>query len=262
VVAVSSRDLTDAQWAVLEPYFASPLPRSDGRGRPWRDARAVLNGVLYVLRTGCAWADLPRCYPPKSTCHDRLQTWIEDGVFEAVLEDLASDLQQVGWLDLRECFIDGTFAPAKRGGPSVGTTKRGKGSKIMAIVEVHGLPVAVTIDSAQPHEIKLVEQRLDGRFVDDEPERLIGDKAYDSDAMDRQLRERGIELIAPHRCHRVNRTQDGRSLRRKKRRYKVERFFAWLQAFRRLLVRWEGKAENYLGFVNLACVLILLRHTL
>jgi transposase len=262
VVAVSSRDLTDAQWAVLEPYFASPLLRSDGRGRPWRDARAVLNGVLYVLRTGCAWADLPRCYPPKSTCHDRLQTWIEGGVFEAVLEDLAGDLQQVGWLDLRECFIDGTFAPAKRGGPSVGTTKRGKGSKIMAIVEAHGLPVAVTIDSAQPHEIKLVEQTLDGRFVDDEPERLIGDKAYDSDAMDRQLSERGIELIAPHRCNRVNRTQDGRSLRRQKRRYKVERFFAWLQAFRRLLVRWEVKAENYLGFVHLACVLILLRHTL
>jgi transposase len=72
----------------------------------------------------------------------------------------------------------------------------------------------------------------------------------------------GIQLIAPPRKNRQNKTQDGRPWRRKKRRYKVERFFAWRQAFRRVLVRWEVKAENGLGFVNLACVLILLRRTL
>src|SRR5919202_6822218 len=111
VIAITSRDLTDAQWAVLAPYFASPLPRPDGRGRPWKEARPVLNGVLFVLRTGCAWADLPHHYPPRSTCHDRLQLWIEAGVFEAVLDDLADDLAASGLLDLRECFIDGSFAP-------------------------------------------------------------------------------------------------------------------------------------------------------
>jgi transposase len=94
------------------------------------------------------------------------------------------------------------------------------------------------------------------------PERLIGDNAYDSDALDADLATQGVEVIAPHRSNRKHKTQDGRPLRRKRRRYKVERFFAWLQAFRRLLVRWEVKAESYLGFVNLACVLILLRRTL
>jgi transposase len=187
---------------VLEPYFASPLPRPDGRGRPWVHARAVLNGVLYVLRTGCAWADLPRSYPPKSTCHDRFQVWIESGVFAAVLDDLARDLEASGWLDLRECFSDGSFAPAQRGGTAVGKTKKGKGSKIMAIVEAHGLPVAVTLDSAHPHEVKLVEPTLSARLVETKPEHLIGDNAYDSDRLDADLAGKGIEMLAPHRSNR------------------------------------------------------------
>jgi transposase len=222
----------------------------------------VLNGVLYVLRTGCAWADLPRTYPPRSTCHDRLQLWIQSGVFKAVLDDVAADLQAAGLLDLRECFIDGSFAPAKRGGAGVGKTKKGKGSKLMAVVEAHGVPIALTIDSANPHEVKLVEQTLEARFVEDQPQYLIGDNAYDSDGLDARLARGGIEMIAPHRHNRKNRTQDGRPLRRYRRRWRVERFFAWLQPFRRVITRWEVKAENYLGFVHLACVLILLRQLL
>ena len=260
-MALAVRNLSDPQWAALEPIFASPLARPDGRGRPWKNARAVLDGVLYVLRTGCAWADLPTCYLPTSTCHDRLQQWIRQGDFEAALDAFAAALGDRSQLDLRECFIDGTFAPAKRGGASVGKTKKGKGSKLMAMVEADGLPVTVTIDSASPHETKLVDQTLDARFVDPLPERLIGDRAYDSDGLDADLAQRGIEMIAAHRKGR-SQTQDGRPLRRKKRPWKVERFFAWLQAFRRLLIRWEVKAENYLGFVHLACVLILLRRTL
>jgi transposase len=144
----------------------------------------------------------------------------------------------------------------------VGKTKKGKGSKIMAVVEAEGLPVAITIDSANPHEVKLVEQTLDDRLVDALPERLIGDKAYDSDALDARWAAHGMEVIAPHRSNRKHKTQDGRPLRRKKRRWKVERFLGWLQAFRRVLIRWEVKAQNYLGFVHLACVLILLRRIL
>ena len=92
------------------------------------------------------------------------------------------------------------------------------------------------------------------------PEHLIGDKAYDSDPLDARLAEQGIELIAPHRANRKKpKTQDGRPLRRYKRRWKVERLFAWLQNFRRILVRHEYPAENYLGFVQLGCTIILLR---
>jgi transposase len=93
------------------------------------------------------------------------------------------------------------------------------------------------------------------------PDKLIGDKAYDSDRLDERLAtEWGIELIAPHRANRTRtRTQDGRKLRRYKRRWKIERLFAWLQQFRRVVVRYENKLQNFLGFVKLAAIKILLR---
>jgi transposase len=93
------------------------------------------------------------------------------------------------------------------------------------------------------------------------PERLIGDKAYDADALDQTLAEEyGIEMISPNRSNRKRKTQDGRPLRRYRRRWKVERIFAWMQNYRRLVTRWEYHIENFLGFVQLACLLMLLRH--
>ena len=97
-------------------------------------------------------------------------------------------------------------------------------------------------------------------IVPEAPQNLIGDNAYDSDRLDAELRQYGIELIAPHRGNRINTTQDLRRLRRYRRRWKVERLFAWLQNFRRLVVRYERYAENFLGMLYLGCCLILLRH--
>jgi len=120
-----------------------------------------------------------------------------------------------------------------------------------------GLPVALCIESASPHEITLVDRLLERRFLKELPERLIGDMAYDSDPLDARLARRGIQMISPHRSNRCSpRTQDKRTLRRYKRRWKVERLFAWLQNFRRVLVRFEYYAENYLGFVLLGCIVI------
>ena len=130
----------------------------------------------------------------------------------------------------------------------------------MAIADALGLPVAIGIASASPHEITLVEQTLDNAFIADAIHKLIGDRAYDSDPLDERLRrERDVELIAAHRSNRITPTQDGRPLRRAKRRWKVERLFAWLHNYRRLVTRWERYAENYLGFVRLGCLCILLR---
>src|SRR2546429_8941793 len=108
-------DLTDAQWEKLEPLLPKPKIREDGRGRPWRDPRDVLNGILWILRTGAQWKDMPERYPSRSTCHRRFQSWIDSGTLEKVLWALAEDLKDRGGLDLSECFIDGTFAPAKKG---------------------------------------------------------------------------------------------------------------------------------------------------
>jgi transposase len=108
--------------------------------------------------------------------------------------------------------------------------------------------------------VTLVQQTLAEIFVAEPVQRLIGDNAYDSDRLDRELAETGVEMIAPHRCNRKHKTQDGRALRRYWRRWKIERLFAWLQNFRRLTVRWEHSLENFVGMIHLACVIILMRH--
>jgi transposase len=107
--------LKDEQWRILEPLIPQPHRRSDGRGRPWRDAREVLNGILWVLRTGAPWQGMPDGYPSPATCHRRFQAWVRSGVFEKILRALAEDLRDRGELDLSECFIDATFVGAKRG---------------------------------------------------------------------------------------------------------------------------------------------------
>jgi transposase len=110
------RDLTDEQWALIGPFLPTLPRRRDGRGRPWRQNRAVLNGILWVLRTGAPWADLPDRYPSYQTCHRRFQHWVRAGLLRSILEILAQALHDEGYLDLQEAFIDGSFAPAKRGG--------------------------------------------------------------------------------------------------------------------------------------------------
>jgi transposase len=130
----------------------------------------------------------------------------------------------------------------------------------MAICDRHGLPVAIHVASAAPYEPHLVPATLDARFLADLPTRLIGDRGYDSDALDKLLMTRyGIEMIAAHRRGRRLPTQDGRCVRRTRRRWKIERLFAWLHNSRRLVTRWEYHADNFLGFLQLACARILLR---
>jgi hypothetical protein len=105
-------DLTDEQWAVVAPHLPQ---RTNQRGRPRRDDREILNGILWVMRTGAPWADLPDRYPPYQTCHRRFQEWVRSGVFERILQMLVHDLKERGELDLSECFIDGSFVIAKKG---------------------------------------------------------------------------------------------------------------------------------------------------
>jgi transposase len=129
----------------------------------------------------------------------------------------------------------------------------------MAVADRHGLPIAVGIAGGQRHEAKLVVETLGQRFVRGPLVRLIGDKAYDSNPLDAELATMGIDMIAPNHANRIEQTQDRRKLPRYRRRWLIERFFSWLMRWRRLVTRYEHKAENFLGFVQLACAVILLR---
>jgi len=132
----------------------------------------------------------------------------------------------------------------------------------MALGDRRRLPVALHVASASPAEVRLVEDTLHDRFLADDPPRLIGALAYDSAPLDAALLARwASDLIAPHRANRVRPdTQDGRPLRRSRRRWAVERLFAWLHNSRRLVARWERHVENFLAMLHLACMRILLRH--
>src|SRR5271155_2292528 len=118
-------DITDAQWAVLEPLFR-PKRRADKRGRPWQDTRAVLNGILWVLGTGAQWRELPEKYPPFQTCHRRFQQWVRAGKLGTALRRLAEQLREQGKLNLDEAFVDATFASAKKGGLPSGLRVAGR----------------------------------------------------------------------------------------------------------------------------------------
>lgn len=130
----------------------------------------------------------------------------------------------------------------------------------MLLVDGNGLPLGVNIHSASPHEVTLIEPLLKRRMLRHRVRRLIYDKAADSDPLRKRLARRGIELIAPHKNNRKStRTQDGRKLRRYRRRWKVERAIAWLHNYRRIIVRHDRFAFMFHGFLQLACVLTLLR---
>lgn len=124
--------LTDEQCAILEPFFQEECT-SAGRPQIHTD-REVLNGILWVLRTGAAWMDLPDRFPSSSTYQRRFSKWVKDGRLKKILEAPAQHLEDKGLINLEECFIDGTFVVAKKRGAKVGESKRGKGTNLMVLL--------------------------------------------------------------------------------------------------------------------------------
>jgi transposase len=130
----------------------------------------------------------------------------------------------------------------------------------MAISDAAGLPIAIWATAANPHEVTLVEETLDKNICSQSPKLLIADKAYDSDKLRDFLESIGIELISPHRRNRKKKKrQNGRKLRRYKRRWKIERVFAWLHNYRRCVVRYDRWMSNFSGFISLSCIMIYLK---
>jgi transposase len=264
------RLLTDAQWEKIRPWLPKRPPRPRG-GRPPSDNRQVLEGILWILRSGARWQDLPEEFPSPSTCWRRLRDWEEQGVWLTIGRAFLGELHEQQQLKWSEAFLDGSFAPAKKGS-GVGKTKRGKGTKWMVVVDGQGVPLGNHLHAASPSEVKLVEATLETIRVGrrrgpgrprQKPRRLIADRGYDSDPLRKQRAARGIELIAPHRKNRRKPpTQDGRALRRDQRRWIVERTFAWLGNYQRLVVRYDRSLTVYQGFFHIACFMIVLRRVL
>lgn len=161
----------------------------------------MLNGVLWVLRTGARWRELPEKYPPFQTCHRRFQQRIRSGKLEGALRLLARMLHEQGKLNLEEAFVDATFASAKKEASQL-TQHGGARARRLSLSRLTTVFLSPYLSRAfRLPECKFVDEVLAGSFLDELPVRLIGDKAYDSAELDRQLKnEYGVEMIAPNRC--------------------------------------------------------------
>jgi transposase len=264
---MSRLHLTERQWAFIHPYLPAPART----GRPRADDRRTFEGILFVLTTGCRWQDLPREYGAPTTVWRRLKRWGEEGVWERIWRAALAVLDLRGQLDWTMAFLDGSFAPAKNGGEKVGLTKKGKGTKWMLVADANGLPLGFHLDSANRAEVRLAEQTLDTVRVArprgrprQRPEKLVADRGYDSSAFRRALRGRGIRMcIPPKRRPAKWKAKRGRPVLARKadyrQRYKVERSFAWLGNFRRLLIRWERLFGIYRSWFTVALLLLCVR---
>jgi len=207
-----------------------------------------------------------------STSLDVLATTARLGRAGRLVEHLAGVSERVKrapTIEMERVVSGRQFRPGEKGGCGVGKTKRGKGTKWMVVVDGRGLPLGNYLHSASPAEVRLAETTLASIRVArshhagrprQKPLRVIADKAYDSDPLRKRLQRRGIELICPHKKNRVRAaTQDGRALRRYRRRWIVERTNAWLGNFRRLVVRYDRSLTIYGAFFHIACFMIVLR---
>jgi transposase len=222
------------------------------RGPPWRENRAAFNGILWILRTGAPVSVVSNMPPPVSAVgplgrapeHPRRP---RPGTPRRRLSGPSGNVYR------RE------LRPRRAGRSLHRKDEARQGIEDHDHRRSSGTPGRHPRRGARPHEVRLVHATLAERFVRQLPVRLIGDNAYESDRLDAELARRGVELIAPHRRTGKQRTQDGRPLRRYRRRWKVERLFAGRQNFRRIVVRYERVARNFLGMLHLACSLILMR---
>ena len=244
--------LTEAQWK--KSRLCSP-------SRP-NTARAVVRGS----RTAGCWKGFcgfcaaalagricRRNFLHPSTCWRRLRDWEEQGVWLNIWRAFLSELNERQQLTVERIVSGRQFCSGEKRGCGVGKTKRGKGTKWMVVVDGRGIPLGKHLHSASPAEVRLAEKTLASIRVGrrdhagrprQKPLRVIADKAYDSDPLRKRCGTR-IELICPHKRNRVRpATQDGRALRRYRRRWIVERTFAWLGNFRRLVVRYDRSSRS------------------
>ncbi|WP_188540688.1 IS5 family transposase, partial [Kocuria dechangensis] len=243
----------DSLWERVEPLLPPRPPRRYKHpGRRPADDRAALAGIVFVLKTGIGWNQLPRDLLSVSgvTCWRRMRDWTEAGVWPELHQLLLAQLRAGGALDLDRCAVDGSHVRALKRGDHVGPSPvdRGRpGSKHHLIVDAHGIPLQVTLTGGNRNDVTQLLPLVDSippiRGLRGRPRRkpreLFADRGYDHDKYRRLLRARGITPRIARRG-----TPHGSGLG--KHRWVVERGFAWLHAYKRLRTRWERRADLHL----------------
>jgi len=249
-------DVPDGLWELVEPL----LPRTERRfrypGRKRLGDRETLGGVLFVLYTGIAWRHLPLelGFGSGATCRRRLDEWQRTGVWDELHALLLARLHASGEIEWSRAVVDSSHVQAKKGAP----VDRGRaGSKHHLLVDATGIPLAYTVTGGNRNDVTQLIPLLDrvpavkGRVgrPRQRPDQLVADRGYDHDKYRRQLRHRGITPLIARR-----KTKHGSGLGSV--RWAVERTFAWLHHFKRLLVRYDRKHEIHEAFLAIGCCLV------
>ena len=249
-------------WLALQPLLPAEKPKPRG-GRTRVDDYKLFQAIFYVLRTGIQWQALPRQLAAHSTAHDRYQEWVAAGVFGELWHLGLLQNQVEGNLDWEWQCIDSASSKAPLGGQAVGPnpTDRGKGgTKRHILTEAHGLPIALTVTGANVHDKKQVEPLLDSMPLlpplpdEENPQHFCADKGYDYNDI------RSIIVLFLYQDHIKARGEEKQELKTpgyRARRWVCERTHSWMNRFRRILIRWEKKVDNYLAFLHLACAHIV-----
>ena len=258
--------LPDEMWAKMEPLLPPRKPPPLG-GHNLRISDGVaMNAILWVLRTGMQWNALNGSrICSSSSAHRRFSEWRDAGVFERFWREGLLEYDWIKGIDWAWLSLDGAMTKVPLGGGKTGPnpTDRGKGGvKRSLLTEARGIPLAIEIDGANRHDMKLTEATLNNLMVKrpqpstEKPQGLCLDKGYDFD----EVRERVAGLgFTAHIRIRGEEQRDLRELGYRARRWGVERTHSWINRFRRLLTRWEKKAESYLSMLHLACGIITWR---
>ena len=256
----------DRLWKLVEPLLPAPKPRRFRYpGRKPLDNRAALTGILFVLKTGIAWNDLPQEMGCGSgvACWARLRDWHLAGVWEKLHAVLLSKLRYADKIDWSRAAVDATAIRALRGGDKTGKTPtdRGrKGTKDHLLTDGNGLPLAMHATGANRHEstqlLALLEEvpPVGGKpgHPKRKPEAILGDRAFDSQPLREALWARGI---IPFLAKRGQKHGSGLGVYR----WVVERGFAWFKGFRRLRLRYERTAFMHEAAFSLAACIVCFR---
>jgi len=260
--------ISDALWEVLQPILPVHVnTHRFGGGRPRIADRPCADAIFYVLRTGCQWQAVDQTeLVAHSTAHDRYQEWVRAEVFLKLWQAGVAQFDELQGIDWDFASMDGAMTKAPLGGEKSGPnpTDRGKaGVKRSLLTEGHGVPIGLTVAGANRNDMKLVRATIASIVVErpeptpERPQGLCLDKGYDFQEVrdilaefgfTAHIRARGEEAIA------IKREAGFRA-----RRWVVERTHSWMNRFRRILVRWEKKPENYIAFLHFACALIAFR---
>ena len=260
--------IPDELWERIVPLLPPRKPHPLGCHRPRVDDRKAMDAIFFVLRTGCQWQALNETgICSSSSAHRRFQEWTEADVFVALWEQGLVEYDALQGIDWAWLAMDGAMTKAPLGGKKVGKnpTDRGKiGTKRSVLTDGSGVPIGLAVAGANRNDFKLTRETIESIAIErpdptaDTPQGMCLDKGYDYDEVRDLLTEFGFT------AHIHARGAEAQALKQetgfKARRWVVERTHSWMNRFRRVLIRWDKKVRNYLGFLHLACAYITYRH--